>query len=62
MKVIGEQDKEKLLKRYNISEKDLPIMFSDDPVSKVLDAKAGQVVEIKREDPTGSNTYYRLVV
>lgn len=62
MKIIGEKDKEKLLKKYNISEKDLPVMFSDDPASKVLDAKSGQVVEIKREDPTGSNKYYRLVV
>ncbi|MBD3389968.1 DNA-directed RNA polymerase subunit H [Candidatus Micrarchaeota archaeon] len=62
MKVIGEKDKEKLLKKYNISEKDLPVMFSDDPASRALDAKAGQVVEIKREEPTGSNTYYRLVI
>ena len=62
MKIMGEKDKEKLLKKYGISEKDLPLMLEGDPAAKALDAKPGDVVEIKREDPTGPNLYYRLVV
>jgi DNA-directed RNA polymerase subunit H len=62
MKILGEKDKEKLLKKYGISENDLPIVLADDPASKALGANPGDVVEIKREDPTGPNSYYRLVV
>jgi DNA-directed RNA polymerase subunit H len=61
MKILGEKDKDKLLKKYGITEKDLPIMLADDPASQALDAKPGDVVEIHREDPTGPNLYYRLV-
>jgi len=61
MKILGEKDKDKLLKKYGITEKDLPIMLADDPASQALDAKPGDVVEIKREDPTGPNLYYRLI-
>lgn len=62
MKILGEKDKEKLLKKYGISENDLPLMLADDPASKALGANPGDVIEIKREDPTGPNPYYRLVV
>lgn len=62
MKIIGKKDKEKLLKKYGIAEKELPRMLADDPASEALGANPGDVVEIKREDPTGSNLYYRLVV
>jgi DNA-directed RNA polymerase subunit H len=61
MKVIGENDKEKLLKKYGISVKDLPMMRSDDPCAKALGAESGDVVRISRNDPTGSYDYYRLV-
>lgn len=62
MKVLGENEKSKVLKKYGISEKELPRMLSDDAAAQVLGAKAGDVVEIKREDPTGASSYYRLVV
>lgn len=61
MKILGEKDREKLLKKYGIKEKDLPLMLSDDPASKALGAKPGDIVEINREDPTGTSPYYRLV-
>ena len=62
MKIMGEKEREKLLKRYGIVEKDLPLMKSDDPSAKALGARAGDIVEIDREDPTGQNKHYRLVV
>jgi DNA-directed RNA polymerase subunit H (RpoH/RPB5) len=61
MKVIGEGDVEKLLKKYGISAEDLPMMRSDDPCAKALEAKAGDVVKISRTDSTGSYDYYRRV-
>lgn len=60
--VLNGKEKEKLLKKYDISEKCIPQMLADDPVSKAVGAKAGDVVRIQRTDPTGSYDYYRLVV
>ncbi|MEM4272185.1 MAG: DNA-directed RNA polymerase subunit H [Candidatus Bilamarchaeaceae archaeon] len=62
MKVLGEKEKQKVLEKYKITEKELPRMLLDDPAAKALEAKAGDVIEIKREDSTGSYEYYRLVV
>ncbi len=62
MKVLGEKEKQKVLEKYNITENDLPHMLLDDPAAKALEAKIGDIIEIKREDPTGSYEYYRLVV
>ncbi|MBN2122008.1 DNA-directed RNA polymerase subunit H [Candidatus Micrarchaeota archaeon] len=61
MKVMGDGDVEKLLKKYGISAADLPIMRSDDPCAKALEAKSGDVIRISRTDVTGSYDYYRLV-
>ena len=62
MKIMGETEKTKLLKKYGISEKDLPKMLSDDEASKALGAKPGDIVEVKRNEPTGQAVYYRRVV
>ncbi len=62
MKIMREKEKEKLLKKYGIVEKDLPLMLADDPVSKALGAEIGDVVEIERIDATGPYKHYRLVV
>ena len=62
MKVMGEKEKEKLLKKYGITEKDLPLILEDDPEAKALGAKAGDVLEIERQDLTGAYKHYRLVV
>jgi DNA-directed RNA polymerase subunit H len=62
MKIMEEKDREKLLKKYGISEKDLPLMLSDDPASKAIGAKPGDIVEIERQEPTGPSVYYRRVV
>jgi len=62
MKIMGEKDKEKLLKKYGIVEKDLPLMLADDPASKALGAEVGDVIEIERNDATGPYKHYRLIV
>lgn len=62
MKIMGEKETEKLLKKYGIVEKDLPLMLADDPEAKAIGAKAGDIVEIDRTDLTGEYKHYRLVV
>ncbi|MFH1623089.1 MAG: DNA-directed RNA polymerase subunit H [Candidatus Aenigmatarchaeota archaeon] len=61
--ILGDAEKQELLKRYNITLNHLPRMLIIDPMSKVLDAKAGDVVKIVRDSPTaGKAVYYRVVV
>lgn len=60
-KVISEQDKQNLLKKYNLSEEQLPKISRDDPMAKYLGMVPGEVVKILRSSPTsGSSEYYRL--
>lgn len=62
MEIISGSEKKNLLKKYNISEGNLPKMRGNDPAAKKLNAQSGDVVKIEREDPTGKCNYYRLVV
>lgn len=56
-------EKESLLKRYDISQQDLPKIMQQDPAIKHLGAKAGDIVKIERESKTaGKSAYYREVV
>ncbi len=61
--ILSDEEKEELLKKLNISEKQLPKILHKDPVVKAIGAKPGQVIKIIREHPlTGKTIYYRLVV
>jgi len=61
--ILGDADRQELLKRYNITLNHLPRMLITDPMSKVLAAKPGDVVKIVRDSPTaGKAVYYRVVV
>lgn len=61
-KLLSESEAKKVAKEYNIQIEKLPKILESDPQSMKLGAKAGQVVEIDREDPTGKYKYYRYVV
>ena len=62
-RVLSEEEKEKLLKKYNISEFQLPKILKSDPMVKALGAKVGDVIEIIRDSPTaGKSIYYRVVI
>lgn len=39
-----------------------PKILESDPQVQALEAKVGDLIEVDREDPTGSYKYYRLVV
>lgn len=61
--ILGDAEKQELLKQYNITLNHLPRILLTDPMVKFLDAKVGDVVKISRESPTaGRAVYYRVVV
>ncbi len=62
MRVLSAKEKEKLLKKLGIEEHQLPKMLAADPCALALKAKPGDVLEIKRKDPSGEYLYYRLVI
>ena len=60
--IISQEEVEKVLAQFKISKKDLPRIFTVDPVAKALGANDGDVLRIHRKDLTGENIYYRVVV
>tara|TARA_B100000902_G_scaffold124789_1_gene124585 strand:+ start:235 stop:492 length:258 start_codon:yes stop_codon:yes gene_type:complete len=62
-KILNEKQVENLCKQYNISLSQLPVMTSKDPLTKALEAEAGDVIQIiRKSDVTGSYDYYRRVL
>ncbi len=61
--ILNENERDELLKKYNIKSTQLPRIITSDPVVKVLDAKLGDVIKITRDSETaGKTVYYRVVV
>ncbi|MCD6367859.1 MAG: DNA-directed RNA polymerase subunit H [Candidatus Aenigmarchaeota archaeon] len=61
--ILSEDEKQKLLKTLNISEKQLPKILESDPVVKEIGAKVGDVIKITRDSPVaGKSIYYRIVI
>ncbi|BFI73463.1 DNA-directed RNA polymerase subunit H (EC 2.7.7.6) [Nanoarchaeota archaeon] len=61
--LLSEEEKQELLKKYNIRLSDLPRIKISDPAIKNLGAKPGDIVKIIRNSPTaGESVYYRVVV
>ncbi len=61
--VLSEKEKEELLKKYGITLRQLPRILASDPIVKMLNAKPGDVIRIRRRSPTaGESIYYRVVV
>ncbi|MCD6477463.1 MAG: DNA-directed RNA polymerase subunit H [Candidatus Aenigmarchaeota archaeon] len=61
--VLSKEEKIELLKKLNISEKQLPKIFDSDPVVKEIGAKIGNVIKITRNSPVaGKSIYYRIVI
>ena len=62
MKVLGDAEKAKVLKKYGITDDQFPKMFSTDPAAVALKAKAGDVIRIERNDGTVKYPGFRVVV
>ncbi|MCW6160264.1 MAG: DNA-directed RNA polymerase subunit H [Candidatus Micrarchaeales archaeon] len=60
--LVSESDVKKLVKEYNIPLEKFPKIVASDVQVQKLGAKPGQLVRIKRRDPTGNYVYYRYVV
>jgi len=60
---LSDKEKKELLERYNISMKELPKIYKNDPALQSLNIKVGDVVKIVRKSATcGESVYYRGVV
>lgn len=61
--LLNQEEKSELLKKYNISLKQLPRIKGDDSAVKLLSAKHGDIVKIiRRSAVAGEYNYYRVVV
>ena len=61
--LLNQEEKSELLKKYNISLKQLPRIKGDDSAVKLLSAKHGDIVKIiRRSYVAGEYNYYRVVV
>ena len=58
---LNEQESIDVLKRFNISKKQLPSILKKDPAIKNLNLKKGDIIRIHRDSPTlGKSTFYRV--
>jgi DNA-directed RNA polymerase subunit H len=61
--ILSSEEKEEVLKKYRVQPYQLPLLRTSDPISKVIGARAGDLVKITRESPTaGEHISYRYVV
>lgn len=61
-RVITDQEKEKLLKKFNLNEKQLPRMSEKDAIAKFYGLEKGQVVEVTYNgEITGLHVTYRCI-
>lgn len=61
--ILSGEGKAELLKRLNVSLKQLPRIKEEDPVVKILQGRRGDVVMITRKSAVaGEYNYYRVVV
>jgi DNA-directed RNA polymerase subunit H len=61
--ILNEEEIKQVLDKYGIKPKNLPKIFTNDPVVKELNAKEGDILKIIRKSATaGESLYYRIVV
>lgn len=59
---LSEEETEQILKAYNISFKQLPLINKNDPTIKDMDVKPGDIIKIIRKNTvTGESIFYRGV-
>ncbi len=60
--ILSEEEKQKLLERFDISILQLPVISAKDPMTKAIGGKADDVVKIIRTGPpAGTMEYFRRV-
>ncbi len=60
---LNQEEAKKVLETYNVSSKQLPKIYINDPAIKELSAKIGDIIKIKRASPTVKTMdFYRVVI
>ena len=60
---LKEEEIEELLKKLNVSKRQLPMILKEDPSLGKFDVKKGDVIKIIRNSPTiGKSEFYRVVI
>lgn len=60
---LNDEEKKELLKKYNISLRQLPKILDTDPIVKLNNAKADDILKIMRKSKTmGEAFFYRVVI
>lgn len=60
---LTEQEKQELLKKFNVSVEKLPMISKKDAAIKHLEPKVGDIIKINRITKTNSeNPFYRVVI
>lgn len=62
MEKLSESEKNRILKKFNITSDQLPKMKHNDPAIVALGAEAGDVIKIEREGKTGKYLAYKVVI
>lgn len=60
---LNQEEINELMQKYNVSLRQLPKISVKDPMSKLLEAKIGDVIKIIRKSPTAAQSdFFRVVV
>lgn len=60
--IVKEENEKEILDKFGVTKEQLPRINEYDPALRSLGVKRGDVIKIFREEETGKNTYYRVVV
>lgn len=62
-RILSDEERETLLRKYSIKPSQLPKILVSDPVVVVIGAKPGDILEMTRKSPVAGETLaYRIVV
>jgi len=62
MKILSTEEKNRVLKKYNVTKWQLPKLLASDSAVVALKASVDDIVEINRNDLTGKSLCYKLVI
>ncbi len=61
--IISKEEAQEVLRKYNCTPTELPLIFVTDPAIAGLGVRPGDMIKIYRDSPTaGQSIYYRYVV
>ncbi len=62
-KILAKDESQKILSQLKARPEQLPKILDTDPVTEIIGAKVGDIIEITRDSPTAGKTkYYRVVI